>query len=89
MPEVIVMSNAVDTAKMSDRGQVIIPKNVREQIGARTDTLFAVGTIGNDTIIMKKINTIKILDDFRKIRARSGKLSDKEIEAEIHASRSN
>lgn len=42
------------TTKMSSRGQVVIPENVRAMVSASEGTLFAV--VGSrDTIVLKKI----------------------------------
>ncbi len=44
----------METTKMSSRGQVVIPENIRTMISASEGTLFAVvGT--DDTIVLKKI----------------------------------
>ena len=44
----------VETTKMSSRGQIVIPQDVREEVNAEEGTIFAV--VGNkDTIILKKI----------------------------------
>ena len=44
----------VETTKMSSRGQVVIPENIRALVSASEGTLFAV--VGsNDTIVLKKI----------------------------------
>ena len=77
----------IETAKMSERGQVIIPKEVREAVGASTDTIFAFGTINKDTIVMKKLDTKSLIEEFRKLRSKSKKISPEEIEEEIHAYR--
>jgi AbrB family looped-hinge helix DNA binding protein len=77
----------VETAKMSERGQIIIPKEIREQIGAKVNTLFAVSTISEDTIVMKRLDTESLVREFRKLRGKAAKLSPERIEAEIHASR--
>ena len=45
----------VETIKMSSKGQVVIPKNIRDMIGADEDTLFAV-TSSKDTVVLKKMD---------------------------------
>ena len=46
----------VETVRMSSKGQIVIPQDVREEIGTNEGTIFAVvGT--KDTIILKKITT--------------------------------
>lgn len=45
----------METTKMSSRGQVVIPENVRAVVSASEGTLFAV--VGSkDTIVLKKIS---------------------------------
>ena len=46
----------VETTKMSSRGQIVIPHDVREAISAGEGTIFAI-TGGADTIILKKVKT--------------------------------
>ena len=47
---------SVETVKMSSKGQIVIPFDVREELHASTGTVFAV-VGGKDTIILKKIAT--------------------------------
>ena len=77
----------IETAKMSERGQIIIPKEIRDEIEVETNTIFAVSTLDKNTIVMKKLNTQELVEDFRKLRARATKISPAKIEAEIHAAR--
>lgn len=78
---------SMETAKMSERGQIIIPKEIREEIGASTNTIFVVSTLDKETIVMKKIDARALVEEFRRIRSRTKKMSPAEIEAEIHAYR--
>ena len=46
----------VETVRMSSKGQVVIPQDIREEIQVHEGTVFAVvGT--KDTIILKRITT--------------------------------
>lgn len=45
----------METTKMSSRGQVVIPENVRAMVSASEGTLFAVAG-SKDTIVLKKID---------------------------------
>ncbi len=47
---------AVETVKMSSKGQIVIPQDIREEIEADEGTVFAV-TGSRDTVILKKIGT--------------------------------
>jgi len=77
----------IETAKMSERGQIIIPKYIREEIDASTDTIFAVSSIDKDTIVMKKLDTTSLTAEFKRLRSKTKKLSPEKIEAEINAAR--
>ncbi len=74
----------METAKMSERGQIIIPKEVREKVHADTDTIFIVDTLDKNTIVMKKFDSHAWIKKFKEMRKRTAKLSSSQIEAEIH-----
>ncbi|MCK4589090.1 MAG: AbrB/MazE/SpoVT family DNA-binding domain-containing protein [Nanoarchaeota archaeon] len=46
----------VETVKMSSKGQIVIPLDIREEIHASEGTLFAVVS-SRDTLVLKKIAT--------------------------------
>ena len=75
---------SMETAKMSERGQIIIPKEIREEVGASTNTIFAVSTLDKDTIVMKKLDAEAIIKKFREFRRKTKKMSPAQIEREIH-----
>ena len=82
------MQEIVETTKMSTRGQVIIPKDIREYISAEEDTIFTVVPLDKDTILMKKMDKKRLLQEFRNIRGSiKEKLSPEEINNEIRAHR--
>ena len=82
------MQEIIETTKMSTRGQVIIPKEVREYINAEENTIFTVVPLDKDTILMKKMDKKKLLEEFRNIRdGIKEKLSPEEINNEIKAHR--
>ena len=62
------MQQIIETAKMSTRGQVIIPKDIRDYIKAEENTIFTVVSLNKDTILMKKMDKKKLLTEFRNIR---------------------
>jgi len=47
---------SVGTVRMSSKGQIVIPQDIREEINADEGTIFAV-TGSKDTVILKKIST--------------------------------
>lgn len=74
----------VETTKMSSRGQIVIPLDIRDEIKAREGTIFAVFG-SRDTIVLKKIETPtkeNLIKDLEKIardgRKRAEKLGIKE-----------
>lgn len=74
----------IETAKMSERGQIIIPKEVRDYIRAGESTIFTIMPLDRETIIMKKLDKIKMIQEFRSIRFRvKEKLAPEEIKEEI------
>ena len=78
------MVTIVETAKMSGRGQIIIPKDVREYIHARENTTFTIMPLDAETIIMKKLDKQMLINEFRAVRGRiKNKLSSEEINEEI------
>lgn len=78
----------VETAKMSERGQIIIPKEIREYIEATEDTIFTIMPLDRETIIMKKLDKIKLIQEFRSIRkGLKDKLTPEEIKEEIKEAR--
>ncbi|MBI2657045.1 hypothetical protein HYX03_04860 [Candidatus Woesearchaeota archaeon] len=82
------MQEIIETTKMSTRGQVIIPKDVRDYIKAEENTIFTVVPLDKETILMKKMDKKKLLEEFRSIRSSvKEKLSAEEINNEIRASR--
>ena len=78
---------AVDTTKMSTRGQVIIPKEIRDYIGAGESTIFTVMPLDKETIIMKKIDKKRLVAEFMAVRSRAGKISSEEVADEVAAVR--
>ena len=78
----------VETTKMSTRGQIIIPKEIRAYINAEEGTLFKGGTLDEETLIMKKLDKQKLVNEFKHIRDRvKTKLKKEEILDEFKAAR--
>ena len=78
----------LETAKMSERGQIIIPKDVRDYIGAKESTIFTIMPIDNETIIMKKLDKERLIKEFRSIRKSvKEKLASDKISEEVNKSR--
>ncbi|MBI2507366.1 AbrB/MazE/SpoVT family DNA-binding domain-containing protein [Candidatus Woesearchaeota archaeon] len=85
----------IDTVKMSSKGQIVIPQNIRKTTHSSEGSIFAV--VGNkDTIILKKIQApskeeiLKRLDtmakDGRKNAEKSG-IKETDVQDLIHKDR--
>jgi len=60
------MMTEVEITKMSSKGQVVIPRQLREEMNIKEGEIFAV--VGNDdTIILKKIETPSTKEVFEKL----------------------
>ena len=57
-----------ETIKMSSRGQIVIPQDIREELNASEGTIFFVVS-AKDTIILKKISTPSKEDLIKEIEA--------------------
>ncbi|MBI2130233.1 AbrB/MazE/SpoVT family DNA-binding domain-containing protein [Candidatus Woesearchaeota archaeon] len=57
-----------ETTKMSSRGQIVIPQDIREELKASEGTIFSVIST-KDAIILKKISTPSKEDLIREIEA--------------------
>ena len=78
----------IETAKMSQRGQIIIPKEIRDYVHATEDTIFTIMPLDKETIIMKKLDTLKLVQEFKNLRKGAiEKLSREDINEEIQAVR--
>ncbi|MBI3052380.1 AbrB/MazE/SpoVT family DNA-binding domain-containing protein [Candidatus Woesearchaeota archaeon] len=78
---------AIDTTRMSTRGQVIIPKEIRDYVDVGEGTIFTVMPLDKQTIIMRKMDKGKIRAELQAMRARTGKISLKEVTDEVRAAR--
>ncbi|MBI2140653.1 AbrB/MazE/SpoVT family DNA-binding domain-containing protein [Candidatus Woesearchaeota archaeon] len=77
----------IETSKMSERGQIIIPKEIREEIGAVSNTIFAVSALDRETIVMKKLNTKLLVEEFQRLRGKTKKISSLKVEEKVDAAR--
>jgi AbrB family looped-hinge helix DNA binding protein len=69
----------IETAKMSERGQIIIPKEIREEINAKENTIFLISALNSETIVLKKLDRVKAAQEFWRIANNADKMEDEEI----------
>jgi bifunctional DNA-binding transcriptional regulator/antitoxin component of YhaV-PrlF toxin-antitoxin module len=75
----------VELTKMSTKGQVQVPKDVREYTNSTTNTQFKIMPLDRETIILKKLDKAEAIKEIDRIRARvKNKLSEDEINEIIH-----
>lgn len=75
---------------MSEKGQVVIPQELRKQLGIKPKTRFIVFAIDKN-IVMRKLDIPDIKNEwntiFRKMGKKGLKLDENEVAAEIKANR--
>jgi len=82
----------IEITKMSSKGQVVVPQDIRDELGLEDGTVFAIFG-SHDTIVLKRIETPtkeSLIKDFEKI-AKEGKkraeklgIKEKDIPKLIH-----
>ncbi len=77
---------------MSSKGQIVVPKDVREYMGIKEGTTFAI--FGrDDTLILKRVNVPTAKEAFEKIHkwgvefAKKRSLKEEDVEKIIHKGR--
>ena len=76
------------TAKMSPRGQIVIPKDIRDRLDAKTDTTFIVQALDEETVVLKKLDRKRLVEEFNQLRDNiEPKIPYEEILEEIRAHR--
>lgn len=81
-----------EIVKMSSKGQIVVPKTLREQLGVDTNSTFAV--FGNeDTIVLRKVAVPDAKEVFAKLNTWGTALAKKQgwkeqdVTRKIHAGR--
>lgn len=82
------MPASIETTKMSTKGQVTIPKEIRDFTNSRTETIFTVFPLNRETIVLKKLDKQKIVEEFRVLRAKvKDKVSEVAVNEIVHKTR--
>ncbi len=85
------MQDEIEFTKMSSKGQVVIPRDMREAMHLKKGTPFAILN-HNDMIILKKVE-MPTIEDFEKLvdkgikAARKEGLKEEDIEGIVHKHR--
>lgn len=84
------MTEEAEVTTISEKGQVVIPRSIRKELGIKPKTKFLVYGKG-DTVIMKRLNLPDMKkeweDLFKMMDKKELKLSDEEIQEEIVVAR--
>ena len=67
----------LSTAKMSTKGQIVIPKLLREKLGLKPGDPLAVGVDG-DRLILRKITLVDLLEESKRNYKTGNTLSHEE-----------
>ena len=87
----------VEIVKMSSKGQIVIPRDIRAEICASEGTMFAVVS-GRDSIVLKKVATPSredLICELREIAKEGAKraeklgIKEKDVPDLIHKARKN
>jgi antitoxin PrlF len=88
----------IEITKITSKGQVVIPQNVREKIRVQEGERFFVYSSDDDSIVLKRTRNLEATDDFKEFdnvfksmwrTAKAKKITRKDIAEEIKAVRSS
>jgi len=54
-----------EIARVSSKGQIVIPTDIRERLGIREGSVFAVSSIDSDMVVMKKVKNPVTKEDLK------------------------
>ena len=83
--------NALATTRMSSKGQVVIPENIRKQLNLIEGTQFVV--VGENDVVMLKVIEAPVISDFddliqqARVQAKSAGLKQPDISGAIKKAR--
>ena len=74
----------VELTTIGERGQVVIPRQIRDKMPAPKGTLFSVVLVDKDIIVMKRVDKQQLVGEFKTLRnAIKKKFTEEEIIAEV------
>ncbi len=78
----------VELTTIGERGQVVIPQQIREKMPAPKGTLFSVVLVDKDIIVMKRVDKQQLIGEFKTLRDTiKKKFTEEEIVAEVKRTR--
>jgi AbrB family looped-hinge helix DNA binding protein len=51
------MQEIPEIARVSSKGQIVIPTDIRERLGIKEGSIFAVSSLDGDMVVMKKVES--------------------------------
>ena len=58
----------IEMTTIGERGQAVIPKSIREKMPAPKGTIFTVILVDKDTLVMRRMDKKRLLDEFKNLR---------------------
>ena len=77
------MGTIIEMGKISSRGQIAIPTDIREQLGLEEGTKVLFFT-EEDTLLMKKVNAESFAELTKPLREAKKKIREEDVPALIH-----
>lgn len=85
------MASDPDVTTMGERGQVVIPKRLRDRLGLSAKTKFAVYGVGDDVVLLKRLDLPDLEEAweriFRLVEEKGLDVDADEVAAEVRAAR--
>ncbi len=80
----------VELTTLGERGQAVIPKTIRDKMPAPKGTMFSIIMVDKDTIVMKRFDKRKLLEEFKDLKESiKNTFREEEIVAEVKKARKN
>ncbi|NCN39016.1 MAG: hypothetical protein COY38_04535 [Candidatus Aenigmarchaeota archaeon CG_4_10_14_0_8_um_filter_37_24] len=57
-----------EITRVSSKGQIVIPKDIREKLGIKTGSIFAMNSYNGDMIVLRKLDTKMTRDDLETLK---------------------
>lgn len=83
-----MVTELVDIGKISSRGQIAIPSEMRKQLGL-TDGTKVLFIVAGDSLMLKKVHSKTFSEITKPLRDAKKKIKEKDVPALVHEIRKN
>jgi len=73
------MKEEIEFGTLSEKGQLVIPRHLRENLHWEKGTKVSMAKVDEDSIVIKRIDTDAWQKEFDKLRAKAKRISEAEI----------